>query len=294
MVLDSEKLASWPILLYCLIRSVICCSEPPCIEGSSLNAVFCKRILIPIVMKNVMTYVTPTGDFRPSVQHFYEMQIDNALELGWKREDIILATNFDFEYAGIRSRVLRRSVPPKWFIESVPGFWKCTKVWAMLELIEDGDIDCLSWFHDGDAFQVKRFENMDWLPDFGLTHYGWQETLCSGSMFFRPNTADVFKDWIASMYALNQCREERAGAPVFAKIPQRWKWLDISFNFGSQFIPKTYLSAEKPLRVIHFYPTSLRSWRDFCTSDNELGFPLAPEWLISLFRKHKLCYTRVL
>ena len=33
----------------------------------------------------------------------FKAQIDNSIERGWKKEDIIIGTNFDFEYKGIKN-----------------------------------------------------------------------------------------------------------------------------------------------------------------------------------------------
>ena len=35
-----------------------------------------------------------------------KVQIDNSLECGWDPKDIIIATNFDFKYKGVKTYVL--------------------------------------------------------------------------------------------------------------------------------------------------------------------------------------------
>lgn len=57
-------------------------------------------------MKNLLVYINPKKRFSGEPLVLVKIQIDNSLDLGWKREDIILATNFSFEYNGIKSIVV--------------------------------------------------------------------------------------------------------------------------------------------------------------------------------------------
>ena len=62
-----------------------------------------------------MIYISPTGSFnnpRPDLtsndaEPLVKVQIENSLALGWKKEDILLFTNFDFEYGVIKANVLK-------------------------------------------------------------------------------------------------------------------------------------------------------------------------------------------
>ncbi len=69
-------------------------------------------------MKNVMVFVSvdfdkvkvedgwsymKDDDYMNKTIRFIKAQIDNSLELNWKLEDIILATNIEFEYRGFKS-----------------------------------------------------------------------------------------------------------------------------------------------------------------------------------------------
>ena len=103
-----------------------------------------------------MIYISPTKSFdnpRPDLINdagvSAKVQIENSLELGWKKEDIWLFTNFEFEYHGIRSRVLEDVA----FFERKP---QASKINALIKLFENRTIksDELYWFHDLDAFQI--------------------------------------------------------------------------------------------------------------------------------------------
>ena len=55
-------------------------------------------------MKNVMIYNVVNDKVRHDTDKLFKTfqnQIDNALHYDWNPEDIILGTNFEFEYKGI-------------------------------------------------------------------------------------------------------------------------------------------------------------------------------------------------
>ena len=60
-------------------------------------------------MKNVMIYNKINDKPRWTDEDLFQSfraQIDNSIERGWKREDIIIGTNFDFEYNGVKNKLL--------------------------------------------------------------------------------------------------------------------------------------------------------------------------------------------
>ena len=56
-------------------------------------------------MKNLLIYITPNG-FDTESEKLAKLQIDNSLELGWKKEDMLFVTSFPYEYRGIKSIVV--------------------------------------------------------------------------------------------------------------------------------------------------------------------------------------------
>ncbi|KKR28424.1 MAG: hypothetical protein UT61_C0050G0008 [Candidatus Woesebacteria bacterium GW2011_GWA1_39_8] len=54
-------------------------------------------------MKNLLIYINPPKCFGDEEKITVQIQIDNSLELGWKREDIIFVTNFSYEYNSIKA-----------------------------------------------------------------------------------------------------------------------------------------------------------------------------------------------
>ena len=75
-------------------------------------------------------------------KEYVRAQIDNSFSLGWKKKDIILATNFDYSYRGVNS---------------VKFDFDCdfcltgSKTFAIVKLFEAGLIKRNSWLHDLDV-----------------------------------------------------------------------------------------------------------------------------------------------
>src|SRR5512147_539180 len=101
-----------------------------------------------------MVFVSPdrnfrNGDWGNEAEALAKIQIDNSLELGWNRENILLATNFDWGHNGVNSLVVSDSA-------ICPHSITAGKINVILELFDKGIIDGnLFWFHDLDAFQLE-------------------------------------------------------------------------------------------------------------------------------------------
>ena len=109
-------------------------------------------------MKNLLIYISPTGTFdnpRPDLTsndagQLVKVQIENSLALGWKKEDLLLVTNFDYQYGEVKAIVLKDVE----FFERKPQASKINAIIKMFEhgMIKDGE---MYWFHDIDAYQLE-------------------------------------------------------------------------------------------------------------------------------------------
>ena len=151
-----------------------------------------------------MIYISPTGSFNNpradltdnDAGQLVKVQIENSFELGWKKEDIILATNFNFEYGGIKSMVLTDVD----FFDRKP---QASKINAILKLFEGGLIDSkeLYWFHDFDAYQLEPFTESELalkndemgVADYNGRKFGGVNRWNTASMFFRIDSHDIFQ-----------------------------------------------------------------------------------------------------
>ena len=81
-------------------------------------------------MKNLLIYINPSKDFEGEEKTTVKIQIDNSLDLGWKKEDIMLVTNFPYEYNDVRSLVIGDDAYCHYFP-------RCSKWPAIIKLFEN-------------------------------------------------------------------------------------------------------------------------------------------------------------
>jgi len=252
-------------------------------------------------MKNLMLYITPHKRFKDRLERnlpaLVKIQIDNSLDLGWKREDIVLITNFPYEYNGVKARVIDDS-------HYCEHWEKSSKVSVIISLLKDGTVKPgeLWWFHDFDAFQVNPITEKELDLGFavvGFTDYGWQKKWNTGSIFFKKNSVKVF-EWLRNELYKLQTDEERALVSLTRKnyqyINSYIKRLNVTYNFpaglnGQRQLHVTVPMATKPIKVLHFHPEYSYSFNrvnllhGIC-GDNKLKIDLMGNRLLKIFRKH--------
>ncbi len=227
-------------------------------------------------MKNLLIYINPT-DKRFSREHddLTRIQIDNSLSLGWKLEDILLATNFDYEYRGVRSIIVGDY--------TVFDQDRSTKIPAINQLFADGVIENdLYWFHDHDAFQLVPFE-VSLEKDTGFTSHGYSELWNAGSFFFKKSAQDIFLD-IWEYMNLRGTNEQNALTYMWQNnindINDRYILMNQTYNIGIYHIDKILSIADKPIKVAHFHPHKKRHLELYRSRN------LLPERLLTIFSKY--------
>lgn len=204
-------------------------------------------------MKNLMIFINPTKGFTGDFEELAKLQIDHSLDIGWEKEDIIFATNFDWEYNGVKSTI----VSDDCYYMSRP---RATKLLVICYLLNKGLDNDVYWFHDLDAYQLEPFETDEpYLGDcdagFVFTPGDYPYAWNSGSFFFKPSFKDVFNEMKRICHAL-RCHDEQALCTIVAKdemnIGERYKRLNCTYNLcrlrGSMDI---YKWADKPIKVLH-------------------------------------------
>lgn len=264
-------------------------------------------------MKNLMIYINSNKDFGVEEKVTVKIQIDNSLDLGWKKKDIILATNFDFEYKGVKSLV----VDNKNFCQFCPT---ASKINVIVDLFRRKIIKKrnIYWFHDMDAYQQYKLKGIEselkdadiLMPDFGRK-LQW----ATGSFFFKYRAKDIFE---LIQKTMNKYKIDEEGAlciltgfenihnrplncsvkgytkvdfPEIEKFIQRIKKANISYNFHSFNFGSNYYTAIKPILVIHFHflrPLNPANPRPdqigfFLKGLNKFKIQLAPKRLIKIF-----------
>ena len=235
-------------------------------------------------MKNLLVYLNPRKDFGKEHGILAKIQIDNSLELGWKVEDIILITNFPFEYRGVKAL----EIDDKYFCTAHD---RASKITAILYLFDKGMVNELFWFHDLDAFQLLPIEESELglTKDAGFTDYGWSPKWNTGSFFFTPNSRDIFE--LINKKVYEHTTTEEIALMMLEKdntegINDRYERLNITYNLGIKKIGKNYTEAIKPLKIIHFHPIKQRHLDLFLHGKNELKMVLIPDRLIKIFEKY--------
>lgn len=250
-------------------------------------------------MKNILIFISPTKSFNNPRRDIIndagvsvKVQIENSLELGWSKDDIMLFTNFSFEYAGIKAEVLRDVS----FFERKP---QASKINALLKLFENGTIKTgeIYWFHDLDAFQLCPIPELVIdleTYDCALTDYGIATRWSTGVIYFKESSKDIFVNIRDVMYKKN-IDEERALTLLTRtneEINKRVKKISKSFNFTPRCLKSMYALVLKPIRVLHFHPLgevrrgdSRRAF-DFFKGENSLQLRLIPDRLMKIFKFH--------
>jgi len=235
-------------------------------------------------MKNLLVHINPKG-FNREHLIMAKIQIDNSYRMGWKKEDILLLTNFNYEYNGVKAVKINID-----FCSFRPRSMKTLTVDYLLSnnLIEPNEI---YWVHDFDAYQEQPLTPDMEDKDFALTTYGWHPQWSLGSYFIKSKATPIFK-WIRDTIYENKIEDEKALVKLtnqnFNNINSMYKILDYTYNFGMRYIAKVYPKAEKPLKVVHFHlwGKDLPAKEMFLNGKNELGIPLVSPELKVIFHNH--------
>lgn len=252
-------------------------------------------------MKNFLLYITPKkrwwDKYERHLATLVKIQIDNSIDLGWKREDIVLVTNFEYEYNGVKAMVIDDSF--------YCDHWnKSSKVSVIIYMLKSGMVkpNELWWFHDFDAFQVHPIteEELDLGHSvIGFTDYGWQKKWNTGSIFFKKNSVKVF-EWLRNELYKLQTDEERALVSLtrrnYQNINSYIKRLNVTYNLpgslnGQRQLHVTIPMATKPVKVLHFHPEYSYSFNKInflvgMCGDNKLKLDLVGPRLLKIFEKH--------
>lgn len=227
-------------------------------------------------MKNLLIYISPDKKFNDENKVYVEIQIENSLEY-WKKEDIMLVTNFPYEYMGVKALV----VPDNLYSQ----ISRCAiKINVICYLLEKKLINDLTWFHDTEAWQLAPLD-LKLEKSIGLTDYGWSKKWNGGSMFFQPGTLDFFKLWRNSIdkyqmddeRSLMKLTEENVG-----DINSHIERLNITYNLGKRRVEENMYWADEPIRVAHFHPYRENLLAKFATLLPEKLYKLMYEKDISI------------
>ncbi len=238
-------------------------------------------------MKTLLIFINPSGKFDQEQGKLVKFQIENNLELG---QDFLLVTNFNYEYFGVKSLV----VPDDLYY---PYDKTSCKMPVISYLLKQKLISGLWWYHDLDVYQLIPFSTkLD--RDLGLTSYVYRPQWQCGSFFFKEGAEDIFTFLTDYMYCKqkgNRADERlltRATIKGYIK-PERYKEMNVTYNFSYKHTDILYRATKKPIKAIHFNPWEIdggaytpRVLDIMMYGKNEIKKPLMNARLIKLFKKH--------
>ena len=246
-------------------------------------------------MKNLMSYILADGKggFDIESERMVKIQIDNSLEIGWTRQQIILATDFPYSYNGVQSVVVENA-------ETRAGrkIRDINKVGTILWLYDQGLLDEDIFFHDLDAFQNHDFLDF---PDeqyrpfpLSVAPYGDEvPRYNTGCMFFKPSARPIWKRIYEQISPIKRRYSgEEAEAALLDLYPPGQQthvaMLDISYNIFRRNVIQNWLNCIQPPRIVHFHPMWYRGayYRLFVLGQNELKKSLVSERLQRLMILH--------
>lgn len=242
-------------------------------------------------MKNLMIFVNPEKKFNEESKILVKVQIDNSLELGWSLDDIMLVTNFEYEYGGVKSIL----IDDEGYCSYCPIASKVTTIVLMFQkgMIKENE---LYWAHDFDAFQIEPIteDEIDLEgAELGLCDYGRMPKWAGGSLFFRSTARELFEKTKEVMDRLQTVDEMAYGELSKSdEYKDKLKKMNISYNFLSFNLRSCYFMAIKPIRVAHFHPlrrqrqTGIDKPLDFFKGDNKMKTPIISERLTNILERH--------
>lgn len=239
-------------------------------------------------MKNLLIYINPRKDFDEETKTLVKIQIDNSLDLRWKRKDLVLLTNFPYEYNGVKAMV----VPDSLFCDFNLTQAKINGIVYLFKkkLITDEVYYC----HDFDHYQVifipePEIRELLGQTDMGLTDYGRMPRWNLSCIFFKKSSGDIFQLLKEYVYKFKVHNEEDALFTLTENntqgIKKRVKKLNITYNLKWFNLRSTYPMADKPIRGVHFH-LDPENFDIFFYGKNKVNTPLVGERLIKIFRKH--------
>jgi hypothetical protein len=202
------------------------------------------------------------------------IQIQNSIELGWDIKNIVVYSNFDYEFMGVKTT-------------NIGDLNKIcltgSKMFYLLEFMKKNKDYDVIWSHDLDALQNVWFEVPEF-NDVGAAQYS-RPKFNGGSIFWKPQAIDIVEEVVKYLTEHKEMKEEPTLNKLFKNHPDRITTLNYTYNVGcSGFIPR-YTQSIKPIHVCHFHPANFIAWETHALNRSVLG-PTLSKRLENLVRSY--------
>lgn len=207
-------------------------------------------------------------------------QIENSYDLGWNKHDLIILSNFDFKYMGVKT------VNIKLNDFCLTG----SKMFGIKWLFDNYKTKEIVWAHDLDVWQNNFFSQDDLKYgenfyseknpniinfdeyDVGASFYS-RPKYNGGSIYWKISALDIIEKIIKRILDKKEKHEEPTINKIFKseEYKNRVATLSYSMNLGcSGFVPR-FQRAEKPIKVVHMNVLNRLAWETHTMDRNNLG-----------------------
>jgi len=216
---------------------------------------------------------------KENIETLLKAQIENSLELGWLPEKIIILSNFDFEFMGVKT----------YRVDNLNDFcFTGSKMFGLQVLLYLSNIkwDEPLWSHDLDAWQNAYFDCPEF-TDVGVANYS-NRKINGGSLFWKPESRDIIEDVVSELRGNKQEREEPTLNRVLRKKEYQGRVVkvDNTYNVGCSGFVVRLDRSEKPIKVCHFHPYNRLAWETHCLDRNQINEIAVTVRLERLLRKY--------
>jgi len=204
-----------------------------------------KRLLVANLQKHSKSRYLPER-----FETMLKAQIHNLLEVGWKKENIIFLSNFNFEWMGIKSEL----------IELNDFCLSGSKMWGMKFLFDNHRVTETIYAGDIDTWQNIWFDEPE-IQDVGACQYSspkWN----GGSIFWKPESRDLLEK-IIELLTRTKAKSEEPSLNIIFKSEEyrdRITHLNSTYNVGCSGFFERFTGGEKPIKVVHFHPANSIAW----------------------------------
>ena len=221
--------------------------------------------------------------FQPSLKNcsltrletYMKAQIENSLEVGWTAKNILLLTNFDFEFMGVKAQRISFIYPSL----------LCSKIFAVYDLFKNDYVTEELWVHDLDAWQNSWFDCLQF-RDVGICKY-LRSTFNGGSVFYKPEAKDIVTILSFLLRKIKGSEE-----PILSRLlssaayKHRVTVLNSTYNLGCCNFAGEYITSEQPIRVCHFHPEVSKGVQIHLLGKNKFNVKTVNEKLERLIRRY--------
>ncbi len=203
-------------------------------------------------MKNVMIYNIVDTKRRHSNDELFKvlkMQIDNSLYYGWDIKDIIIGTNFEFEYKGVKSYQLTDICEFNIFNN---------KWYGMYELMKNGVLNDDFWFHDQDNWQVNSMDFPEFKGEVAACTYIRTPEWNTGCVFVKQSAIETIQYIVESM-KMNPIQYQSdenwiAFLRQNSEVSPYLSTINCEYCVGYTYYNDRFESANKPIKVLGYMP----------------------------------------